>query len=40
METINKEEILKLAEKYKPEMSKFLRDMIRIPSESCQEREK
>ena len=39
METINKEEILKLAEKYKPEMSKFLRDMIRIPSESCQERE-
>ncbi|WP_291578266.1 YgeY family selenium metabolism-linked hydrolase [Clostridium sp. UBA6640] len=39
METINKEEILKLAEKYKPEMSKFLRDMIRIPSESCQEKE-
>lgn len=39
METINKEEILKLAEKYKPEMTKFLRDMIRIPSESCQEKE-
>ncbi|WP_461615574.1 YgeY family selenium metabolism-linked hydrolase [Clostridium sp. Marseille-QA1073] len=39
METIKKEEILKLAEKYKPEMAKFLRDMIRIPSESCQEKE-
>lgn len=36
---INKEEILKLAEKYKPEMSKFLRDMIAIPSESCGEKE-
>lgn len=35
---INKEEILKLAEKYKPEMSKFLRDMIAIPSESCDEK--
>jgi putative selenium metabolism hydrolase len=34
---INKEEILKLAEKYKPEMTKFLRDMISIPSESCDE---
>ena len=34
---INKEEILKLAEKYKPEMTKFLRDMIAIPSESCNE---
>ena len=34
----NKEDILKLAEKYKPEMSKFLRDMIAIPSESCEER--
>ncbi|WP_251860226.1 YgeY family selenium metabolism-linked hydrolase [Clostridium sp. Marseille-Q2269] len=39
METIKKEEILKLAEKYKPEISKFLRDMARIPSESCQEKE-
>jgi putative selenium metabolism hydrolase len=38
MKNINKEEILKLAEKYKPEMSKFLRDMIAIPSESCDEK--
>lgn len=35
----NSEDILKLAEKYKPEMTKFLRDMIAIPSESCGERE-
>ncbi len=34
---INKEEILKLSEKYKPEISKFLRDMAAIPSESCGE---
>lgn len=33
------EDILKLAESYKPEMSRFLRDMIAIPSESCGERE-
>ncbi|KGK85023.1 putative selenium metabolism hydrolase [Clostridium pascui] len=33
------EEILKLAEEYKQDMSKFLRDMISIPSESTQERE-
>lgn len=26
-----------LAKKYEPEMTRFLRDMIRIPSESCQE---
>ncbi|MCX7971371.1 MAG: YgeY family selenium metabolism-linked hydrolase, partial [Negativicutes bacterium] len=31
--------IYELAEKYKPDMTRFLRDMIRIPSESCQERE-
>lgn len=31
-------EILNLAEKYKDDMSKFLRDMIAIPSESCNER--
>ena len=31
------QEILKLAEKYKPEISRFLRDMIAIPSESCHE---
>ncbi len=36
---MNIEEILKMAEKYKPDMSKFLRDMIRIPSESCGEKE-
>jgi hypothetical protein len=36
---INKEEILKLANKYKPEMTKFLRDMIAIPSENCGEKE-
>ncbi len=30
--------ILELAEKYKPDMSKFLRDMIVIPSESCGEK--
>lgn len=35
---INKEEILKLAEQYKPEMTRFLRDMIEIPSESCDEK--
>ncbi|APH15165.1 peptidase M20/M25/M40 family protein [Clostridium sporogenes] len=38
METIKKEEILKLAGKYKSEMSKFLRDMATIPSESCDEK--
>jgi putative selenium metabolism hydrolase len=32
-------QILELAEKYKPQMSKFLRDMIAIPSESCGEKE-
>ena len=30
--------ILVLAEKYKPEMTRFLRDMIAIPSESCDEK--
>lgn len=29
--------ILELARKYEPDMSQFLRDMIAIPSESCQE---
>ncbi|QVK18787.1 YgeY family selenium metabolism-linked hydrolase [Mycoplasmatota bacterium] len=37
--SINKDEILRLAEKYKPEMTRFLRDMICIPSESCGEKE-
>src|SRR6056297_2719119 len=32
-------EILKPAEKYRPDISKFLRDMIAIPSESCQEKD-
>ncbi len=32
-------QILELAEKYKPQMTKFLRDMIAIPSESCGEKE-
>jgi len=31
------EKILEKAEEYKPEISAFLRDMIRIPSESCEE---
>jgi len=31
------EQIIELAKKYEPEISKFLRDMIAIPSESCQE---
>ncbi|WP_022849654.1 YgeY family selenium metabolism-linked hydrolase [Limisalsivibrio acetivorans] len=29
--------ILEMAEKYKDDMTKFLRDMVRIPSESCDE---
>lgn len=33
------EKIFELAEKYKPDMTKFLRDMIAIPSESCEEKE-
>jgi hypothetical protein len=31
--------ILGLAEKYKSQMSRFLRDMIAIPSESCNEKD-
>ena len=31
--------INELAGKYEPDMTRFLRDMIRIPSESCQERD-
>jgi len=30
--------INELAENYKPDMSRFLRDMIKLPSESCQEK--
>ncbi len=32
------DKVLELAKQYEPEMSKFLRDMIAIPSESCQEK--
>ena len=37
--TIAFDKILEKAEAYKPAMSKFLRDMIAIPSESCEEKE-
>ncbi|MCQ2273146.1 MAG: YgeY family selenium metabolism-linked hydrolase, partial [Bacteroidales bacterium] len=33
------EEILKKAESYKADMTKFLRDMVKIPSESCEEKD-
>lgn len=33
------DQIVEVAEKYKPEISRFLRDMIAIPSESCHEKE-
>ncbi|MBS4535231.1 YgeY family selenium metabolism-linked hydrolase [Clostridium sp. D2Q-14] len=36
---INAQEIFNLAKKYESEMSQFLRDMISLPSESCQEKE-
>lgn len=39
METKIPAEINRLAESYKPDMTAFLRDMIRLPSESCGERE-
>jgi len=38
MKSVPFEEILKLAQKYQPEMTRFLRDMIAIPSESCDEK--
>jgi putative selenium metabolism hydrolase len=38
MPTIDFRKIKELAERYKPEMTSFLRDMIRLPSESCQEK--
>ncbi len=37
MSTPDFAKINELAKKYEPDMTKFLRDMIRIPSESCQE---
>ncbi len=39
MSQIDFTQINALAERYQPEMSAFLRDMIRIPSESCGEKE-
>lgn len=30
-------EVVKMAEKYQPDMTRFLRDLVAIPSESCQE---
>ena len=38
MKQINYNKINELAESYKPEMTRFLRDMIKLPSESCQEK--
>jgi len=38
MAQINFDKINKLAASYKPEMTRFLRDMIRLPSESCNEK--
>ena len=32
------EKVLEAARKYQPEMVKFLRDMVRLPSESCEEK--
>ena len=36
--TIDFAKVRDLAERYKPDMTRFLRDMIRLPSESCQEK--
>ena len=36
---VDYKKIYELAEKYKPDMTKFLRDMIAIPSESCNEKD-
>jgi putative selenium metabolism hydrolase len=38
MTQIDFDKINELAESYKPEMTRFLRDMIRLPSESCDEK--
>ncbi len=38
-DTIPFDKIRELAETYKPDMTRFLRDMVRIPSESCEEGE-
>ncbi len=39
MPDLDVKKINELSEKYRADMSKFLRDMIRIPSESCKEKE-
>ena len=36
---IDYKKVMELSKKYEPDMVKFLRDMIRIPSESAKERE-
>jgi len=38
MKPIDFNKINELAESYKPEMTRFLREMIRLPSESCREK--
>jgi putative selenium metabolism hydrolase len=38
MPSMDFEKVRELAEAYKPAMSRFLRDIIRLPSESCQEK--
>ncbi len=38
MPPLNFAKVNELADRYKPEMTRFLRDMIRIPSESCGEK--
>ncbi|MGD2096053.1 MAG: YgeY family selenium metabolism-linked hydrolase [Desulfobacterales bacterium] len=38
MTAVDFNKINELAESYKPQMTRFLRDMIRLPSESCQEK--
>jgi hypothetical protein len=37
--TIDHAAVLGQAEQHKPAISRFLRDLIALPSESCQERE-
>jgi putative selenium metabolism hydrolase len=37
MKNVDFKKVLELAESYKPDITKFLRDMIAIPSESCNE---
>jgi putative selenium metabolism hydrolase len=38
MKQIDFSKVKELSERYKPDMTRFLRDMIRLPSESCEER--